>query len=187
METIGVLALQGSFAEHMQALRKIVGIKPILVKTADELARIDRLIIPGGESTTIGKLLNTTGLSINLCKRILLGMPVWGTCAGLILLAKKIDDEQPHLAVMDICVKRNAYGSQLASFECQKLIPEISNTPINMVFIRAPQIISVSGTTKILAEYEGKIIAAQQNRMLATAFHPELTADLSVYNYFLRL
>ena len=133
METIGVLALQGSFAEHMQALRKIAGINPILVKTADELARVDRLIIPGGESTTIGKLLNTTGLSINLCKRILSGMPVWGTCAGLILLAKKIDDEQPHLAVMDICVKRNAYGSQLASFECQKLIPEISNTPINMV------------------------------------------------------
>lgn len=187
METVGVLALQGSFAEHMQALRKITGIKPILVKTLSELAWVDRLIIPGGESTTIGKLLNSTGLSKNLRKRILSGMPVWGTCAGLILLAKKIDGEEPHLSVMDICVKRNAYGSQLASFECHKLIPEISNTPINMVFIRAPQIIAVSGTAKVLAKYEDKIVAAQQDRILATAFHPELTEDLSVYNYFLKL
>jgi len=187
METIGVLALQGSFAEHLQSLKKIIGVNALPVKTVDELAKVGRLIIPGGESTTIGKLLNRTGLGIELRNRILSGMPVWGTCAGLILLAKKIDDEQHHLAVMDICVKRNAYGSQLASFECQKLIPEISNTPISMVFIRAPQITSVSGTTKVLAEYEGKIVAAQQNSMLATAFHPELTSDLSVYNYFLRL
>jgi len=103
------------------------------------------------------------------------------------VLACRIDDEQPHLAVMDICVKRNAYGSQLDSFECYKLIPKISNKPINMVFIRAPQITSVSGTTKVLTKYEDKIVAAQQNRMLVTAFHPELTEDLSVYNYFLRL
>jgi pyridoxal 5'-phosphate synthase pdxT subunit len=187
METIGVLALQGSFAEHMQALRKFAGIKPLLVKTVDELAMVDRLIIPGGESTTMSKLLNSTGLNINLRERILSGMPVWGTCAGLILLAKKIDGEAPHLAVMDISVQRNAYGSQLSSFEGQELIPQISNTPINMVFIRAPRIIAVNGTAKVLAKYEGKIVAAQQCCMLVTAFHPELTEDLSFYNYFLKL
>ena len=187
METIGVLALQGSFAEHIQALRKIAGIKSILVKNADELAMVDRLIIPGGESTTMGKLLNNTGLNIKLRERILSGMPVWGTCAGLILLAKEIEGEESHLAVMDIAVRRNAYGSQLASFEGQGLIPPLSNIPIKMVFIRAPQIIDVGSTAKVLAKYEEKIVAAQQNRMLATAFHPELTEDLSVYNYFLNL
>jgi len=187
METIGVLALQGSFAEHLQALQKIAGIKPILVKTADELAMVNRLIIPGGESTTIGKLLTSTGLNIKLRELILSGMPVWGTCAGLILLAKEIEGEKPHLSVMDITVRRNAYGSQLNSFECQKLVPSINFTPISMLFIRAPQIISVSDTTEVIAKHDGKIVAAKQNRMLVTAFHPELTEDLSVYNYFLNL
>lgn len=187
METIGVLALQGSFAEHLQALRKIPNIKSIPVKTLAELDAVDRLILPGGESTTMGKLLDITGLSKEIRLRILSGMPVWGTCAGLILLAKELEEGAPHLAVMDIRVRRNAYGSQLDSFNGQKLIPEINNSPLNMVFIRAPQIVSISGTTEILAEYEGKIVAARQNRMLATTFHPELTDDLEVYKYFLTL
>ncbi|MDD4320013.1 MAG: pyridoxal 5'-phosphate synthase glutaminase subunit PdxT [Acidaminococcaceae bacterium] len=187
METIGVLSLQGSFAEHLQALKKIKNIKSMPVKTVAELDAVDRLILPGGESTTMSKILNITGLAAEIRRRILAGMPVWGTCAGLILLAKELDVGLPHLAVMDMQVRRNAYGSQLDSFTVQKLIPKISSNPLNMVFIRAPQIVSISGTTEVLAEYDGKIVAAQQNRMLATTFHPELTDDLDVYNYFLKL
>lgn len=187
METIGVLSLQGSFMEHLQALEKIKNIKALPVKTAADLHSIDRLILPGGESTTLSKLLSITGLTAKIRICILSGMPVWGTCAGLILLAKKIENGPQHLAVMDIHVRRNAYGSQLNSFIGQKLVPPISEKPLNMVFIRAPQIISVSGTTKILADYDDKIVAAQQNHMLATTFHPELTKDLDVYNYFLTL
>ena len=187
MEKVGVLALQGSFAEHLAILRRIPGIKPLEVKTIAQLEAVDRLIIPGGESTAIGKLLRKTGMMPILQKRIEEGLAVWGTCAGLILLAKNIVGEEPYLDAIDITVKRNAYGSQLDSFSCEQIIPAISAKPIHLVFIRAPWIESVGPKVEVLAERDGRIIAAKQGRLLATSFHPELTQDTSVYEYFLKL
>ena len=187
MEKVGVLALQGSFAEHLAVLRIIPGIEPIEVKTIAQLEAVDRLIIPGGESTAIGKLLRKTGMMPILQKRIEEGLAVWGTCAGLILLAKNIVGEEPYLDAIDITVKRNAYGSQLDSFSCEQIIPAISAKPIHLVFIRAPWIESVGPKVEVLAERDGRIIAAKQGRLLATSFHPELTQDTSVYEYFLQM
>lgn len=185
MKTIGVLALQGSFHEHISMLEKIGDVKPVAVKTLKDLDASDGLIIPGGESTTIGKLLREFGLLEPLKNKITGGMPVWGTCAGLILLAKKISSgEPPHLGVMDITVKRNAYGGQLESFTREITITEVSNEPIKAVFIRAPLIESVGDGVTVLARVDGNIAAAQQGKILATAFHPELTDDLSFYRYF---
>ena len=122
-----------------------------------------------------------------LQQRIEAGLAVWGTCAGLILLAKNIVGEEPHLGAMDITVKRNAYGSQLDSFSCEQIIPAISAKPIHLVFIRAPWIEAVGPEVEVLAERDGRIIAAKQGRLLATSFHPELTQDTSVYEYFLQM
>ena len=187
MEKVGVLALQGSFAEHLAILRRMPGIEPLEVKTIAQLEAVDRLIIPGGESTAIGKLLRKTGMLPLLQKRIEEGLAVWGTCAGLILLAKRIVGEEPYLDAMDITVKRNAYGSQLDSFRCEQIIPAISAKPIHLVFIRAPWIEAVGAGVEVLAERDGRIIAAKQGRLLATSFHPELTQDTSVYEYFLQM
>ncbi len=187
MEKIGVLALQGSFAEHLEILNKMPNIEAIPVKTIAELETVDRLILPVGESTTIGKLLHSTGLFSVLKKRIEEGMPVWGTCAGLILLAHEIVGEKPYLDAMDIKVRRNAYGSQLDSFRCEQIIPAISAKPIHLVFIRAPWIEAVGPEVEVLADRDGRIIAARQGRLLATSFHPELTKDTSVYEYFLQM
>lgn len=187
MEKVGVLALQGSFAEHLAILRRIPGIEPIEVKTIAQLEAVDRLIIPGGESTAIGKLLRKTGMMPILQKRIEEGLPVWGTCAGLILLAREIVGEEPYLAAMDIKVRRNAYGSQLDSFRCEQSIPAISAKPIPLVFIRAPWIEAVGPQAEVIAEHDGRIIAARQGRLFVTSFHPELTKDISVYEYFLQI
>ncbi|MGL5207290.1 MAG: pyridoxal 5'-phosphate synthase glutaminase subunit PdxT [Acidaminococcaceae bacterium] len=187
MEKIGVLALQGSFAEHLAILRRIPGIEPIEVRTIAQLQTVDRLIIPGGESTAIGKLLRKTGMLAVLQKRIREGLAVWGTCAGLILLAKEIVGEEPYLAAMDIKVRRNAYGSQLDSFRSEQVIPAISANALPMVFIRAPWIEAVGPEVEVLAERDGRIIAAKEGRLLATSFHPELTKDTSVYEYFLQI
>ena len=187
MEKVGVLALQGSFAEHLAILRRMPGIEPLEVKTIAQLEAVDRLIIPGGESTAIGKLLRKTGMLPLLQKRIEEGLAVWGTCAGLILLAKRIVGEEPYLDAMDITVKRNAYGSQLDSFRCEQIIPAISAQPIHLVFIRAPWIEAVGPEVEVLAERDGRIIAAKQGRLLATSFHPELTQDTSVAEYFLQM
>ena len=167
MMKIGVLALQGAFIEH----EKMIG-QPM-----------DGLIIPGGESTVQGKLLRELGLMEPLRGLISDGLPVFGTCAGLILLAKSIDGgEAPHLAVMDITAKRNAYGRQLGSFAANGVFKGIGSVP--MTFIRAPYISSTQGA-EILAEVGGKAVAARQGNMLVTAFHPELTEDTSVHSYFL--
>lgn len=187
MEKIGVLALQGSFAEHLAVLQQIPNVEAIAVKTIAELKAVDRLILPGGESTAIGKLLKKTGMFDVLKQRIEQGMPVWGTCAGLILLAHEIVGEEPYLDVMNIKVRRNAYGSQLDSFRCEQAIPAICNKPIPLVFIRAPWIEAVGTGVEVLAERDGRIIAAKQGRLLATSFHPELTNDLKFYEYFLKL
>lgn len=181
---VGVLSYQGSVIEHMNMLSKIQGITPIEVKTLEGINSVDSLIIPGGESTTISKLLKIFGLFEPLQKRIREGMPVWGTCAGLILLANEIVGEEPHLQCMDIKVQRNAYGSQLDSFSCDYAIPEFSKNPLPLVFIRAPYIESVGKDVKVLCELDGHIVCAKQNNILVTSFHPELTNDTTIHQYF---
>lgn len=188
--SVGILALQGDFQEHEAVLRKL-GTEPVLVRLPEDLERIDRLIIPGGESTAIGKLLVTYKLLAPLRARIKKSMPVWGTCAGAILLAKKVVGgihAQPSLNVMDITVERNAFGRHLDSFEVNISIPRIGKQTIPVVFIRAPIITSVGAGVEILAKLpNGSIIATQEKKMLATAFHPEITGTPLVHKYFLSL
>lgn len=186
MLTIGVLGLQGGVAEHISMLKQIDYVNAVIVKTRKDLEKIDGLIIPGGESTAMGKLLEDFKLLDVLADNIHKGLPVWGTCAGMILLAKKVSNyDQTYLNVMDIQVRRNAYGSQLYSFQTKIMLPDISNGPIPLVFIRAPYVEKVWNDVKIVAELDGKIIACKQKNMLATSFHPELTGDLSFHQYFI--
>ena len=186
MIQIGVLALQGAFIEHEQMLSKL-GISSFEIRQKKDLEiPIDGLIIPGGESTVQGKLLRELDLFDSLKQRIEQGLPVFGTCAGLLLLAKKIkNDDRSHLATMDITAVRNAYGRQLGSFYTEEEVKGIGVIP--MTFIRAPYIESVSNGTEILARVEGHIVAARQKNQLVTAFHPELLEDLSVHRYFVCL
>jgi 5'-phosphate synthase pdxT subunit len=185
VKKLGVLALQGSVIEHINALSKIPRVEACEVRTLDELNSVDGIIIPGGESTTMGKLLRDFGLLEPLKKKIKEGMPVWGTCAGLILLANKIsDDENVHLGVMDIRVRRNAYGGQLDSFVTEKVIPQIADNDLKLVFIRAPWVEEVGRDVEVLSEHDGKIIAVRQGNMMGTSFHPELTAGLEFHKYF---
>ncbi|TCK93244.1 5'-phosphate synthase pdxT subunit [Natranaerovirga hydrolytica] len=186
MLNVGVLDLQGSVKEHLNSLSKIKNVEAIKVKYKDDLESINGLIIPGGESTTMGKLLDDFNIKSLLKERIANGLPVWGTCAGMILLAKNIhNQEDTHLATMDITVKRNAYGRQINSFMTYELIPEISNKKIPLVFIRAPYILETSSTVEIIATINNNIVAAKQNNMFVTSFHPELTDDIQVHQYFI--
>lgn len=186
---IGILGMQGAIAEHQEILLQIPHTKTRIVKTAKDLDCIDGLILPGGESTAIGKLLDYFSLKEILQQKIISGLPVFGTCAGLILLAKNIENQtNTHLATMDITVKRNGYGSQLDSFSTNLLIPTIDkNMPIPLVFIRAPYITKTDKDVQILATLDNKIISARQKNMLVTAFHPELTNDLRFHQYFLSM
>lgn len=186
---IGILGMQGAIAEHQEILLQIPHTKTRIVKTAKDLDCIDGLILPGGESTAIGKLLDYFSLKEILQEKIISGLPVFGTCAGLILLAKNIENEtNTHLATMDIAVKRNGYGSQLDSFSTNLLIPTIDkNMPIPLVFIRAPYITKTDKNVQILATLDNKIIAARQKNMLVSSFHPELTNDLRFHQYFLSM
>lgn len=186
---IGILGMQGAIAEHQEILIQIPHTKTRIVKTAKDLDCIDGLILPGGESTAIGKLLDYFSLKEILQQKIISGLPVFGTCAGLILLAKNIENEtNTHLATMDITVKRNGYGSQLDSFSTNLLIPTIDkNMPIPLVFIRAPYITKTDKDVQILATLDNKIIAARQKNMLVSSFHPELTCDLRFHQYFLSM
>lgn len=184
MRRIGVLSLQGSVIEHMRSLQRLEDVTPVEVKTLDALNSVDALILPGGESTTISKLLNIFGLMEPIRKRIEDGMPVWGTCAGMILLARDIVGESSHLNVMDISVMRNAYGRQADSFTTYVVIPQMGSDPIPLVFVRAPWVQSVGEGVEVLCELDGHIVAARQRNMLVTSFHPELTDDLSVHRYF---
>lgn len=180
-----VLALQGAFAEHGQMLEKL-GVKHFEIRQRRDMDRpFDALILPGGESTVMGKLLRESGLLEPIRKQIQEGLPVFGTCAGLILLAKEVEGEQPHLATMDIRVRRNAYGRQLGSFYTTKEFEGIGTVP--MTFIRAPYISEVSKDAEILAKADGRIVAARQGNQLVTAFHPELTEDVRVHEYFLNM
>lgn len=186
---IGILGMQGAIAEHQEILLQIPHTKTRIVKTAKDLDCIDGLILPGGESTAIGKLLDYFSLKEILRQKIISGLPVFGTCAGLILLAKNIENQtNTHLETMDITVKRNGYGSQLDSFSTNLLIPTIDkNMPIPLVFIRAPYITKTDKDVQILATLGNKIIAARQKNMLVSSFHPELTCDLRFHQYFLSM
>lgn len=185
--TVGILALQGDFREHEEVLKRL-GVSTVQVKLPQDLEHIDRLIIPGGESTTIGKLLVMYKLLLPIRSRIKKDMPVWGTCAGAILLAKHIVDgkkEQPGLAVMDITARRNAFGRQLDSFETTITVKEIGKS-LPVVFIRAPILERPGKYVVVLAKLEnGTIVAARQGDMLATCFHPELTDSMLFHKYFL--
>lgn len=187
MRSIGVLALQGSFREHLRALSGLDGVTPLPVKSPGDLGRVDGIILPGGESTAQGKLLRDSGLLEPLRRRIEAGLPVWGTCAGMILLAKRIaGGEKPHLGVMDITVRRNAYGGQLDSFSTRAVLPAVSAEPLPLVFIRAPWIEAAGADTEVLAEQNGRAVAAKERNMLVTSFHPELTDDTRFHAYFVR-
>lgn len=188
--TTGILALQGDFREHEEVLRRM-GAPTLQVRLLKHLERVDRLIIPGGESTTIGKLLTIYHLLEPIRQRALAGMPLWGTCAGAILMAKTIADgrpDQPSLGLMDITARRNAFGSQLDSFEADLAIPQLGEAPLRAVFIRAPLLERPGAAVTTLASIEnGQIVAAQQGRLLATSFHPELTPDDRMHRFFLEL
>lgn len=183
---IGVLALQGAFIEHEKMLSKL-GVHSVEIRQLRDLDKpLDGLIIPGGESTVQGKLLKDLGLFEPIQKLILSGLPVFGTCAGLLLLAKNIkNDDRVHLATMDISAIRNAYGRQLGSFYAEENFKGIGKIP--MTFIRAPFIENVSNNTEILAVVDNNIVAARQNNQLVTSFHPELNDDLSVHQYFINM
>lgn len=188
---IGVLALQGDFAEHIVMLNSL-GVEAAEVRLAEHLTDLDGLIIPGGESTTIGKLATDFGLMQPL-KTFGKSHAIWGTCAGAIFLSKDVSREQPLLSLMDIKVARNAFGRQVDSFEADLDISELkqatgTDEAFHAVFIRAPIIESVSGDAKILASLpDGRIVAAQQGHFLATSFHPELTGDSRFHEYFISL
>ena len=184
MKKIGVLALQGAVSEHLDRLERL-GAEASAVKYKEELDGLDGLIIPGGESTAIGLLLKNYGLIGPIREKILAGMGVWGTCAGMILLAKELaDDNARHLCVMDICVRRNAYGRQLESFSAEADVPLVAEHPVPLVFIRAPYVESAGADVEVLLKINGNIVACRQKNMLATSFHPELTEDLSFHRYF---
>lgn len=185
---IGVLALQGDFAEHIAVLRRL-GAEAIEVRLPGQLDEIDALIIPGGESTTISRLLERWGLLEPIRARARAGMAVWGTCAGAILLAERTNDlDRDGLRLMDIAVDRNAFGRQVDSFEAALDVPALGEAPYPAVFIRAPKITDVGPKAEAIARLEdGTIVAARQGRLLATAFHPELTADTRFHRYFLTM
>lgn len=184
---VGVLAFQGAVREHINMLSKL-GVTAVPVKKREDLKDISGLILPGGESTTIGKLLRDSGLKEEVIKMAKGGVPIWGTCAGMILLAKHIvNQDYIHLGLMDIWVRRNAYGSQIDSFIRKVTVPSISSFPLELIFIRAPYVEKVGKDVEVILELDGKIVAVRQDRLLATAFHPELTDDLSFHKYFLEL
>jgi len=185
MYKIGVLAIQGAVSEHIACLKRLPNVEGLAVKTMTEIDQVDGLILPGGESTAMGKILGYYNMLEPLRDKIANGLPVWGTCAGLILLAKEITGQPVrYFSTMDITVRRNGYGSQLDSFEAAIVLPKVSHEPIPLVFIRAPYIEKVGASVKVLAEIKGRIVAATQKNMLVTSFHPELRNDLSFHRYF---
>lgn len=188
---IGILALQGDFAEH-EAVLKRLGVEAVQVRLPEQLEGLDGLIIPGGESTTVGKLAVHYNL-VEPLREFGERRPIWGTCAGAIFLSRDARRQQPLLDLMDITVERNAFGRQVESFEVDLDVPALEQVdpeekPFHAIFIRAPLIQSVQGEAQVLAELEdGRIVAAQQGHLLATAFHPELTQDDRFHRYFIKI
>ncbi len=184
---IGVLAVQGDFHAHIKMLQTIAEVNAQEVRTETDLAGVDALVLPGGESTTIIKLLSRSYLDKEIVKRAQSGMPIYGTCAGLILLAKEVSErpDQPTLQLMDICAARNAFGRQIDSFETDLTVSASGDViPVRGLFIRAPFVASHDSSVQVLATYRDRVVAVQQGRLLATAFHPELTGDNAIHKYF---
>jgi pyridoxal 5'-phosphate synthase pdxT subunit len=185
---VGVLGLQGDFAEHLATLRQM-DVDAVDVRRPEQLDDVDALIIPGGESTTIGKLAAQYGIIPKLRERVAQGMPVWGTCAGAIFIATDVPAHpHPIAGLMDLTVERNVFGRQVDSFERDLDMPVIGAEPFHAIFIRAPRIARVGAGVEVLARLEdGTVVAAQQGRLLATSFHPELTPDHRLHEHFLSL
>lgn len=182
---IGVLALQGAFREHIETLRKL-GAQTVEVRLPEQLEGLDGLIIPGGESTAIGKLAVRWGLQEAIQRFVQQGRPVYGTCAGMILISKDVGRDQPLLGLMDVTVERNAFGRQIDSFETDLPVPALGDEPFPAIFIRAPKIGSVGEGVEVLASLpDGTPVAAREGHMLVTSFHPELSEDLRLHRYFL--
>jgi 5'-phosphate synthase pdxT subunit len=179
----GVLALQGDYREHAAVLDDL-GAAPVLVRTTEDLAAVDCLAIPGGESTTIGRLARLHGMVEPIRDRAGDGMPVLGTCAGMIVMAREVEGGEPLLSLLDIRVARNAYGRQVDSFEADVVLRD-ENRPVRAVFIRAPVVEEVGGDVDVLAELEGRPIVVEQGRLLAAAFHPELAGDVRLHRRLL--
>jgi 5'-phosphate synthase pdxT subunit len=180
----GVLALQGDFREHGLVL-EAAGATPVEVRTPQQLAEVACLVLPGGESTTIGKLAHLYGLVEPIRERAAAGMPILGTCAGMIVLAERVEGGEPLLGVMDIGVQRNAYGRQVESFEADLDVRRIDH-PVRGVFIRAPRITDVGDGVEVLAEYEGAPVVLEQGNLLVASFHPELVGETALHDYLLR-
>lgn len=184
---IGVLGLQGDVEEHLAALQACK-VEAVRVKTPEELEAIDGIIMPGGESTTVGAMLERFGLAKPLKERVRKGMPMWGTCMGMIVMAEKIaGSKQPTLGLLHIEVKRNAFGRQAESAEVPLEIEGLEGKAFPGVFIRAPWIESAWGNAKVLASLDGKGVMVRQDNLLGTSFHPELTDDVRLHKYFLEL
>ena len=189
--TIGVLALQGDFEAHRKMLAGL-DVVSVEVRAAADLAQADALILPGGESTTIIKLLNRVGLDKAIQDRFHAGMPLYGTCAGMILVARSIEGrpDQPTLGLLDAVVTRNAFGRQIDSFEADvpfRLGEDAAERTVRGVFIRAPYLKEVGAAVEVLSRFQDKIVAVRQGSLLATAFHPELTRDVTVHSFFVRM
>ena len=184
---IGILALQGDVAEHQAALAALAT-EVLPVRLPRDLETIHGLIIPGGESTTMALLLDRYRLRQPLLARLAAGMPAWGTCAGMVLLAQRLTDDRPQpLGVIDMVVSRNAFGRQVESFETELAVPALGAEPLPAVFIRAPVVVEVGAAATVLARLpDGRAVAVQQGPYLATAFHPELTPDRRLHRHFLR-
>ncbi|NPV48086.1 MAG: pyridoxal 5'-phosphate synthase glutaminase subunit PdxT [Armatimonadetes bacterium] len=186
---IGVLAVQGDFAEHIAAMNEVAGAEAFPVKTAAAIEDLDGLIIPGGESTTIGKLCERFGLDQAIIAAHARGMAIWGTCAGLIYMATDIADrpEQQRLGLLHCRVKRNAFGRQVDSFETDLQVEGLEGGETRAVFIRAPYVEAVQNGVRVLSVFNDRIVAVREGRLLGTAFHPELTDDRRVQRYFLQM
>ena len=191
---IGVLALQGDVREHVRSL-EAAGARSGAVRTLDQLAEVDALVIPGGESTTMSKLAILDGFLEPLRDARAEGMPMFGSCAGMIMLADRVTDARPDqetIGGLDVTVRRNAFGRQVDSFEADVAVPAVGNEPFRAVFIRAPRVDEVGSAVEVLAtverpDGEGTIVAVRQGPLLATAFHPELTGDLRIHEYFVTI
>lgn len=182
---IGILDLQGGIVEHLEHLERL-GLAARRVKVAPDLAGLTGLILPGGESTCVGRLLRITGLDTAIRAAAADGLRLWGTCAGAILLARELRGETPHLGLIDITVERNAYGSQLDSFTGRAVVPAVAPDPLPLVFIRAPAITRVGPDVRVLLKLDGRIVAAESPAVLVTTFHPELSACVAFHAYFAR-
>ncbi|MEQ1823767.1 MAG: pyridoxal 5'-phosphate synthase glutaminase subunit PdxT [Fimbriimonadaceae bacterium] len=180
---IGVLAIQGDFEKHIESCTR-VGEEALPVRTIEDLNRVDRLIIPGGESTTVGLLLQRFGLGDEIIARASDGMPIWGTCMGMIMMAKRIEGhEQYSLGLLDITVRRNAFGAQVHSFE-DEISVDFLSSPVTGVFIRAPIVSEFGPAVQPIASYNGAVVGVRSGNLLGTSFHPELTANTQIHEWF---